>query len=268
VCSSDLSKKQKNPRPRAILVGFPNQPDREKIWAAKPKLKDTKVFVSPDLPKEIEARRQKMVPTYRKAKSMPKYQKSTYLNDDRLTINKKVYTVDNMADLPDDLDLALDATQSRDGVTIFFTKHSPLSNHFTEAPFNIGGNVYTSTEQHYFACKAREMGDEGKLGEIMGEHDPPKIKYLGHQCTNKNNIKWETMCYKFMKFGCTAKFEQNDVPREALLATGTDKLGEASASDEFWGLGMSLYHADRWNTNLWKGNAMGQILTEIRDGYM
>ena len=117
------------PRPRAILVSFPTMSDRDKIWAQKAKLKDTGYFISPDLPREVEQRRLKLLPTFKKAKSMPKYTKSTFLNEDRLSIDKKVYTVATMGDLPDDLNPALDATQTKDGVTLFFTKFSPLSNH-------------------------------------------------------------------------------------------------------------------------------------------
>jgi predicted NAD-dependent protein-ADP-ribosyltransferase YbiA (DUF1768 family) len=51
------------------------------------------------------------------------------------------------------------------------------------------------------------------------------------------------------------------------MGTGTGFIGEASASSDFWGVGMSLYHKDRFDTNIWKNNAMGQILRGIRDGY-
>jgi hypothetical protein len=261
------SKKQKHPRPRAILVGFASLQDREKVWAAKSKLKGEKIYIAPDLPKQVESRRQKMLPTYRKAKSMGKYQKITFLNDDRLSIDKKIYTIDNISELPEDLNPELDATQSKDGVTIFFTRFSKLSNHYTKAPFTMGPVKYSSTEQFYFAIKAREMGDVSKLGQIMEEEDPAKILTLGHQCKNNNNINWDAMQYGIMKDGCVAKFDQNVHCKEALLATGKDKLGEASASNEYWGLGMSLFNKDRFDVQKWSNNAMGQILSEIRDSY-
>ena len=263
-----VPKFQKKPRPRPILVSFPNMADRERIWSTKPKLKGFDTYIVPDLPKEIEKRRLKLLPTFRKAKSMGKYTKTTYLNDDRLTIDKKVYTVDTMGDIPDDLRPELDATQTKDGVTVFFTRYSPLSNHFTEAPFKLGPTTFSSTEQYYFACKARILGDEEKLGQIMAEEDPATIKSLGERVTNFNKIQWETIMYDHMKNGCIEKFKQNPIPRMALLATGTNKLGECSASSDFWGVGMSLYNKERFDSNLWKNNAMGQILMAIRESYL
>jgi hypothetical protein len=43
---------------------------------------------------------------------------------------------------------------------VLFRSFSPLSNHYTEAPFKHGPTTYSSTEQYYFSCKAREMGYE------------------------------------------------------------------------------------------------------------
>jgi hypothetical protein len=132
----------------------------------------------------------------------------------------------------------------------------------------LGPTTFSSTEQYYFACKARILGDEEKLGQIMAEEDPATIKSLGERVTNFNKIQWETIMYDHMKNGCIEKFKQNPIPRMALLATGTNKLGECSASSDFWGVGMSLYNKERFDSNLWKNNAMGQILMAIRESYL
>jgi hypothetical protein len=172
-----------------------------------------------------------------------------------------------MGDLPEDLNPEIDATQCKDGATVFFTKFSPFSNHNLDSPFKLESTTYSSTEQFYFAQKAREMGDEEKLSEIMGEDDPAKIKDIGGRVKNFNKIKWEGMMYECMKQGNTLKYNQNPAAKHALMSTGTSKLGEASASSDFWGVGMSLYNKQRFDTNLWKNNAMGQILMEIQDSY-
>jgi ribA/ribD-fused uncharacterized protein len=172
-----------------------------------------------------------------------------------------------MSELPEDLNPMLDATQTKDGVTVFYTKFSPFSNHYMAAPFKLGQLTYSSTEQYYFAQKATQMGDDDKLSAILKEDDPAKIKGLGDKCKNVKNIKWESMMYEHMKNGNVAKYNQNPAAKIALMKTGASKLGEASASSEFWGVGMSMYDKERFNTNKWKNNAMGQILSDIRDSY-
>ena len=92
-------------------------------------LKDSQVFVAPDLPKVIEDSRARLLPVFKLAKSKVEYKNSTYLTEDRLTINKKIYGVNNLKDLPEDLNPAKVATQTtdQDGLTLQFSHVNSLS---------------------------------------------------------------------------------------------------------------------------------------------
>ena len=254
-------------RPRPIIASFTSAHDRNTVWKMKTQLKDTNYYISPDLPREIEDRRAKLLPVFKIAKSIDKYRPITYLTEDRLTIDKKQYNVNNLHTLPPELNPAKAATQTIGDVTIFFTSQSPLSNHYMGAPFDIHGKKYSCTEQFYFSSKADAYGDNDAYKAVMKASNPAKMLQEGRKATNHTGIEWEKLRYGKMLEGNLAKYNQNPEAREALRSTGTTKLGEASANKQsaFWNTGYSLFHKDRGNSNLWSGdNKMGEILSQIR----
>jgi hypothetical protein len=252
-------------RPRPIIASFVRAQDRDEVWGKKTELKETDFYISPDLPKEIEERRAKLLPVFKLAKSMVKYQASTYLSEDRLTIDKKKYGINNLHTLPADLSLAKSATQRIGEVTVFFTSNSPLSNHYMQAPIEVKGKRYLCNEQYYFANMATAFRDNDAYKDVMKQKEPGKILQAGKKATNHTNVKWQEMQYGIMLEANIEKYRQNAGAREALRATGDSKLGEATKQSSFWGTGLSLYHKDRGNSDLWTGqNKMGEILTLIR----
>ena len=134
------------------------------------------------------------------------------------------------------------------------------------APFNLLGKDYSCTEQYYFSSKATAYGDDEAYKGIMKATNPGKMLQLGKRATNLTGIEWTDQQFGVMLRANIAKFQQNEAAREALRATGQTKLGEASKQSTFWSTGLSLYHKDRGDSNLWSGqNKMGEILTQIRN---
>ena len=61
-----------------------------------------------------------------------------------------------------------------------------------------------------------------------------------------------------------AKFKQNEHAKRVLLTTGSNRLGEASAS-RIWGIGLKLNDQNVTDTSLWSGdNIMGEVLVDVR----
>ena len=56
-----------------------------------------------EFPIEVKKARDKLQPVYRMAKSNPKYKEKCRLQGDKLVIDGIKYTVDNLADLPEEL---------------------------------------------------------------------------------------------------------------------------------------------------------------------
>ena len=62
-----------------------------------------------------------------------------------------------------------------------------------------------------------------------------------------------------------AKFGQNPEMREALLATGSKILVEASPLDRIWGVGLRADDAAVFNPGTWRGlNLLGLALMVVR----
>jgi hypothetical protein len=179
-------------------------------------------------------------------------------------VNKRVYTIDTVHELPEDLNPILTATQRNEDTTLFYSRFSPFSNHFTKAPFTLDYTHYTCTEQYYFAEKARKMNDTSQYLAIMAEKDPALILKEGKKIQNFSSIEWEDERVKVMKLGNVAKYSQNAGVRASLLATGNSKLAESSKVDDTWGTGFSLTDPERNNQDKWGQNLFGQILSEIR----
>ena len=62
------------------------------------------------------------------------------------------------------------------------------------------------------------------------------------------------------------QFSQNPRLRDALMATGTTVLVEASPWDRIWGIGLAADDPRAQNKNEWQGtNWLGYALTEVRE---
>ena len=83
----------------------------------------------------------------------------TSLNVDNLTVDGRRYTVHDIHKLPTELKQVTLSTPTRYGITCFFMKNSPLSNHF-KIPQTVRGIKYNSNEQFYMHQKALTFGDQ------------------------------------------------------------------------------------------------------------
>jgi hypothetical protein len=257
-------KNGKQAYPRNIMICLNTIRDRKVIWSNKRKLKDSKIYLGEDLPRETERRRSQMVPTLKAARALPKYNGKVFLNGDRLTVDKRVYTTDTLHELPEDINPIMTATQRTDTTTLFFTRHSPFSNHYTKDPFTLGNTTYSTTEQFYFANKADKMKDVDQYLAVMAETDPALVLKEGKKIQNHSGVEWADMAVEVMKIGNMAKYSQNVGVRTQLLATAPTMLAESSKADDYWGTGYDLTHPDRNNQDLWGSNFLGQILVQIR----
>jgi hypothetical protein len=197
------------------------------------------------------------------AKTLNDYKQCTYLQGDKLIINHKKFTVDTLDELPLDLNPSHTSTKVVGETTYFFSKFSPLSNHFP-APITIGPTTYNSTEQCFFAAKARYLGDKDRLISIMLEQDAGKALMESKKIVNMNNKDWAEVEYVEMKNANRYKYQQNPGARATLLATKLNRLAECSPHNRKWGIGWSLSSEEKLDQHGWGDNWMGDILQELR----
>ena len=226
-----------------------------------------KIFVREDYPPEIEERRRILRPIFNKAKKSAKYKGKCRLIVDRLVINSKVFTVEpvnNLNDLPEELNPRRTAEKENDELLVFFTQASPFSN-FHPSVFEKDGVKYMCNEQYIQAKKAEIFDDDNSHALIMRSSNPYEMKKIGGRIRNFVGQIWTREAEAIAFQGCMAKFSQNEQLETALLNSGNKLLGEAS-KDIWWGVGTTLESVEVLHKDSWTGdNLMGKVLMAVRE---
>jgi ribA/ribD-fused uncharacterized protein len=254
-------------KPRNIIVKFSFFKDRQSVWSKRSLLKTKKYKVFEDFPDEIRHNRDQLKPALQKAISL---NKSAYLVADRLIVDNRTYTVENMMQLPAEINPCKLATPSITGELVgFFGAASPLSN-FHRAPFEIDGTNFAHVEQYYQYERAKYYGDAISAQNILAMTSPYQC-YFASKRVNRpvdvtsDDIWLRTRAQQVMQRGCLAKFQQNAGLGRFLLNTGKKSLVEANAKDQYWGAGISLTDPRLAECNHWTGkNNLGLVLEQVR----
>lgn len=248
---------------RSIIVKFNSFKDREQVWSQRKKLSKLTVRISEDYPTEILEERKVLYPIFIAAKNCDQVT-STSLKVNKLHINGKVYTTKNLYDLPEHLQPKSFATKQQNGVVLFSSRYSLLSNFYSESPISVKGKSYCSTEQYYQHTKALHFEDDLAAKRIMDETDPLKIHNLGKRIRNYNEKQWETRASQVLYEANIAKFQQLPDAKQALLSTESDRIGEATLDPEF-GIGLRITDKAALDSDKWTGkNRFGMVLEQIR----
>ena len=221
------------------------------------------IYVDREYPLEIERKRKTLLPVLKAAKKLTDYKKQCRMDDDRIVIKGKTYTVNTLNQLPEELS-AFKVTSKEDQETVgFFGEINPLSN-FHLAPFCVDGVEYISREQYIQACKAKYFGDSDTLGKILGSTTLIECKEISRNIRNYDDNKWEQVAGNLCHPGIRAKFVQNPIVLNTLLTKTGDKHIVECASDRLWGTGLPLSDPDCLDRTKWISQGiLGQILKDI-----
>jgi hypothetical protein len=110
----------KNRKPRQIMVQMNTIADRQRIFGAKRNLKGSDYFVQEDFPREIERKRALLLPIMKAARAIAEYQEGTYLAGDKLVVNKKRYSIENIDKVPANINPRQNSTKTARRHHIFF----------------------------------------------------------------------------------------------------------------------------------------------------
>jgi ribA/ribD-fused uncharacterized protein len=154
-------------------------------------------------------------------------------------------------------------------LVLFKTGYSLLSNFNPRTPFTIDGVTYFSGEAWYQASKAAHFEDFESRDLIMATKSPKKTKELGQHIKGYKEDEWNKVCLGVMLRGVREKMKQHRGARELLLSTNNAIIGEASAFDSFWGIGVDINNSASLDFKFWNGqNEMGKCLMKVRDELM
>ena len=248
---------------RPITVKFLSYKDRQKVLLNRKNITNRRIRIFEDYPQEIETNRQKLWPIFIAAKQLPEFT-SVQLKLDKLYINRKQFTTENLNELPPSLHPEKRSTKFTDQTVVFYSKYSTFSN-FHELDIKHEGQVYCCNEQYFQQCKALHFGDNETAQRILNEKDPHKIHELGKQVKGFNKELWDKQAYRILKQANLFKYQQNPEAQMALLNTGKRSIGEASR-DTLYGIGIPITSPNAGEEGEWHGkNWMGKILTEVRE---
>lgn len=255
-------------RPRPLVVRFPNIEDRWAVWNKKGKIKyvkDQPIWLQEDLPKRLREDRRVLQRVAKTAKAHPTKYSNVKIKDYKVYINGEKYGREDLHRLPEELSPERIYTPSSDKAMVFFTKHSPFSNHF-HSPFTLDGLRFVCIEQYLAVQKAYLAKDKDLAKEAMESTDPADHKVVLNKLRPAVSEEWKEKAPEIIKAAVRAKFTQNSTLNRLLTDSQPLLIGEAS-KDNFWGIGLSLEDPNVLDVSKWapEGNLLGRTLTSLRE---
>ena len=126
----------------------------------------------------------------------------------------------------------------------------------------IGSPEFTS-EKVYMALKAAAFRDANSIQFIKFSMTPRDAKKAGREIKGFDEKIWDEIKIQCMMMALDVKFHSCPEFREALKATDTKILVEASPVDKIWGIGFAekdaIANVDKWGQNL-----LGECLMDLR----
>ena len=254
--------KYNSKRGRPISVSFTYKEDADYVYENKSRLKKG-IYIDREYNPETENNRRILRPILRKARSIESYKKKCKMEGDQLITKGKTYTVDNLSDLPHEIN-GFNSTSKTDGETLgFFGELNPLSN-FHRCKFQVENTTYHSTEQYIQHEKATYFKDNKVARKIMEASTPYECMLLSKEIENADHTSWNDIAKERCYPGIAAKFTQNPNLGNMLKNTGNLLLIESSFNST-WGTGVPLHREDCLNKDNWISTGiLGELLMDIR----
>ena len=251
--------------PRPIIVQFLFADKKQLLLKSCEKIKErAKITVVDDIPDELRAARKILSPILYKAKADFGDGRAR-IRGNKLIVNDRVYSVNDLESLPQQLRPSNVFTRSKDNSVAFYTKMSPFSNHF-QSNFRIEGIEFNCCEQFYMYSKALHFNDKQQADNILKATDPVIQKRLGSKIARFKKDVWNKRSQSVMETGLFAKFKKNPSLKDILLSTDEKILIEANKYDRYWSCGLPLFDNKIWSQKEWKGqNTLGQLLMKVRE---
>lgn len=254
--------------PRPLVVRFKYIEDRWAVWNRKGSIKkdqDHPIWLQEDLPKKLREDNRVFNRIVKTARQYPNMFQNVRIKDFQLSINGKVYTPDDVHSLPPELKPERVYTPRSALTCVFFTKHSPLSNHYPSS-FQVECQWFACVEQYLAVCRAQLAGDELSARNAMESQDPADHKVILNSLRSNQPRVWRERAEEYILQATRAKFGQNERLADFLIETHPLQLGEAS-KNQMWGIGLSLDSTEVLDSSKWNsyGNLLGRTLERVRD---
>ena len=191
-------------RCRPISITFTRNEDVDYLLANKRYL-PTGIFLNKEFTADIERKRKMLRPILKLAKQHPDFKGKCHMDGDALKIKSKRYTIDNLHQLPDEINGFKATTKSNAGVLCFYGELNPFSN-FHAVEFEVNGEIYRNSEQYIQQQKAIMFEDKVAEAKIMSSSSPLQCKLEGRKIRGFNQQAWNDQAKSMCSPGIEAKF--------------------------------------------------------------
>ena len=249
---------------RSTVIKFDHY-KRESVWSKGKGLpNESSQKVKENFSKASEKARTKMYPIMKAARSKGYYSKlesnKLIIRDHDKGINLSC-TLDNLDQLPEDLNPEKLFTPVKNNITCYYTLFSPHSSLY-ECSFEEDGYTYNCLEQYFIRKNALSVGDHVLANKVMGIKDPAIMKGMARG--KFDNLELDIK-QNHIKEGMKLKYSQNERLMDLLKDTLGPSLVESSPFDLTWGSGLRLTHANAHSGNYQGQNLHGKLLMEVRE---
>lgn len=254
-------------RPRPLVVTFSSIKDRWAVWNRRRKIKyvkDNPIWLHEDLPKQLRTDNRVLQRIAKVARTNPEKYGEVKVKDFQISVNGQKFSMDALHKLPKELSPNAVYTPRSEEALVFFTRHSPFSNHYA-CNFDLEGISFSCVEQYLAVQRAYLSRDKILARRAMESKDPADHKMILNQLRNDKLDEWRDKAPGFIMNASRAKYTQNPLLKQLLLSTYPLRIGEAS-KDTFWGIGLPLESQQVLDTVQWapEGNLLGRTLMSIR----
>ena len=198
------------------------------------------------------------------ARNINHYAGRCRISGDKLIVNGRKYSTDELDQLSGDLSGYEISTKCGCSYMCFFRELNPLSN-FHKVKFTFSGETYHSSEQFIQKTKAEHFSENRVAEDIMRASTPLECKRLAREITRYDHQEWSSITKSKCEPGIACKFQQNPTLMNLLVSAGDMIIAEATY-DKLWGTGVPLHHDNALNQNDWVNvGILGEILMKICD---
>ena len=208
-------------------------------------------------------KRKLLLPILKSARLNEPYKGHCKMEEDRLVIQGRTYTLENLHQLPEELNCFKVTSKETENCVEFFGGLNPLSNfHLTH--FTVDDIDYISSEQFIQAKKAEYFNDRVAYDRIMGCSNSLDCKKSSWFIRGFDKNRWEDNAKSICSPGIKEKFQKNAELMSILQnKTGYKRIMECM-NDRLWGTGVPLNKTDCLDQSKWTGQGiLGEILEEI-----
>ena len=163
------------------------------------------------------------------------------------------------------MEYGVGARQVGRNILAFYSKKSPLSNSFM-VDFSVENVKYNCLEQYLMHEKAMFFNDHIMADRIMTSDNAFYQRAFGQNVKKINMEKWRIKVPGVLLKGLMSKFSQIEHCKIYLRMTGFMILVEASAKDDYFGIGLGLNASaeELCNHSEWGYNLLGRTLMDVR----